>query len=251
MHHPASSQLIPNLGATSQFLTCLNFASWWWPPFPAVTSLPHFLLPALCFPASLFQSITNPCCSLLFSPLLHPDPNPHLWDVSSFPSLFTQPWEWSTARQSLLCTLALLTRKSSSQAIPAAAVQPQGRERSPSCRVVSLENLPAKLRRFPPRYPIMSPPSIKALQGFPQTFLEVVWMFFSLWAHTKPEAGIQLRNFSQNKSGSAGIWSCGPIMENVWHLQQVVLLPVPPQCPVWDRNSAWPQDYLGLISLFP
>lgn len=97
----------------------------------------------------------------------------------------------------------------------------------------------------------MSLPSIKALQGFPQTFLEVVWMFFSLWANIKPEAGIQLRNFSQNKSGSAGIWSCGPIMGNVWHLQQVLLLPVPPQCPVWDRNSVWPQDYLGLISLFP
>lgn len=149
------------------------------------------------------------------------------------------------------CAPGTAHKWSSSQVIPAPAAQPQGRECSPLCGVMSLENLPASLRWFPPRYPIMSLPSIKALQGFPQTFLEVVWMFFSLWANIKPDAGIQLRNFSQNKSGSAGIWSCGPIMENVWHLQQVLLLPVPPQCPAWDRNSVWPQDYLGLISLFP
>lgn len=76
------------------------------------------MLPALCFLASLIQSIPNPCCSLAFNPLLHPDPNAHLWDVFSFPSLLNQPWEWSKVRLSLLCPLALLTRKSSSPGNP-------------------------------------------------------------------------------------------------------------------------------------
>lgn len=48
-----------------------------------------------------------------------------------------------------------------------------------------------------------------------------------MWANTKSGAGIQLGNFSQNKSGSAGIWRRGPVMENVWQLQQAVLLPAP------------------------
>lgn len=88
----------PNLGATSQSLPCLN-------------STPHFMLPALCFPAPLSQPIPNPCCSLPLNPLLHPDPTAPLGDVPSFPSLLSQPWEWSTATLSLLCPLALLWTK--------------------------------------------------------------------------------------------------------------------------------------------
>lgn len=68
----------------------------------AATSFPLFMLPALCSPASIFQSTPNPCCRLPFSPLLHTDPNPHLWVVSSFPSPLNYPWKWRKGRLSFL-----------------------------------------------------------------------------------------------------------------------------------------------------
>lgn len=238
MQHPASSQLlIPNLGATSQSLTCLNSTS-------------HFVLSALCFPASLFQFIPNPCCSSPFNPLLHPDPNAQLWDVSSFPMVFIQPWKCSKARLALLCPWHCSQVKQ----LPG---NPCSSCSAPRHRMFTLVwsgafgEFACQTQVVSPQVSHNVPAKYQGLTRISPDFLRIVWMFFSLRANIKPEAGIQLRNFSQNKSGSAGIWSCGPIMENVWHLQQVVLLPVPPQCPVWDRNSVWPQDYLGLTSLFP
>lgn len=84
MQHPASSQLlIPSPGATSQSLTCLNSTS-------------HFMLPVLCFPASLFQSFPNPSFQS------SPPPRPKFSSLRCF-LLLTQPWECSKARLSLLC----------------------------------------------------------------------------------------------------------------------------------------------------
>lgn len=87
MHHPTSSQLLiqPWSHISVPDLPQLHTL--------VATSFPHFMLPALCSPASLFQSTPSPCCRLPFSSLLHPDPNPHLWVFSSFPSLLNRPWK--------------------------------------------------------------------------------------------------------------------------------------------------------------
>lgn len=98
-------------------------------PHILVRTFCHFVLPALCPPASLFQSTPNPSRWLPFSPLLHLDSNSHLWVVSSFPSLLSHLWKWRTDCHSWLYTLELLLRRSSCLASLVPAVQPQGRER--------------------------------------------------------------------------------------------------------------------------
>lgn len=126
------------------------------------TSFPHFVLPAICSPGSSFQSTPNPCCRLPFSPSSGPK-SPCL-------SYFLLPLPAQPSRKvktdchSWLCTLELLLRKSNCWASLVPDVQPQGRECLPW--VVSLENLSAKLRWFPPKYHITLP-SIKASEGFP------------------------------------------------------------------------------------
>lgn len=134
------------------------------------TSFLHFMLPALCSPASLFQStqilVADSFLVLFF--IWTQIPIFELFPCSP-PCLTTPESEEKTDSHSWLCTLTLLIRKSNCWANLVPAFQPQGREWLPW--VVSSENLSAKLRWVSPKYHIMSPATYQGLTRISLDFL--------------------------------------------------------------------------------
>lgn len=114
------------------------------------TSFLRFMLPALCSPASLFQStqilVADSFLVLFF-----------IWTQIPIFELFPRS------------PLTLLIRKSNCWANLVPAFQPQGREWLPW--VVSSENLSAKLRWVSPKYHIMSPATYQGLTRISLDFL--------------------------------------------------------------------------------